>query len=299
MAGSNETEADSGGFKLYHYSPSFAAAVLFAILFAAVSFRHIQLLIKTRTWAFIPFFIGCLFETIGYAARSYSAKQTPDWTLMPYIIQSLLILLGPALFAGSIYMVLGRLIRVLDAQDYSLIRVQWLTKIFLLGDILSIFGQGGGGGLLAASKDKSTQKMGNNIILLGLGVQVVFFSGFMIVTAVFHIRIAMSPTLRSKTTTSPWQRFLLVLYSTSMLIMVRSIFRMIEYAQGNNGSLMQKEFYAYVLDALLMLLVAAVFAFHHPSEVLEDQKIASRAADFEAASDSYPMVGQAGYSRMG
>lgn len=63
---------------------------------------------------------------------------------MPYIIQSLLILLGPALFAGSIYMVLGRLIRVLDAQDYSLIRVKWLTKLFLLGDILSIFGQGGG-----------------------------------------------------------------------------------------------------------------------------------------------------------
>ena len=63
---------------------------------------------------------------------------------MPYIIQNILILLGPALFAGSIYMVLGRLIRVLDADDYSLIRVQWLTKLFLLGDILSIFGQGGG-----------------------------------------------------------------------------------------------------------------------------------------------------------
>ena len=83
-------------------------------------------------------------ETIGYAARAYSSKQTPDWTLMPYIIQSLLILLGPALFAGSIYMVLGRLIRVLDADNYSIIPVRWLTKLFLLGDILSILGQGGG-----------------------------------------------------------------------------------------------------------------------------------------------------------
>lgn len=63
---------------------------------------------------------------------------------MPYIIQSILILLGPAFFAGSIYMVLGRLIQVLEAGDYSLIRVKWLTKLFLLGDILSIFGQAGG-----------------------------------------------------------------------------------------------------------------------------------------------------------
>jgi hypothetical protein len=63
---------------------------------------------------------------------------------MPYIIQSILILLGPAFFAGSIYMVLGRLIQVLEGEDYSLIRVKWLTKLFLLGDILSIFGQGGG-----------------------------------------------------------------------------------------------------------------------------------------------------------
>lgn len=60
MAGSAESDADSGGFKLYHYDPSFAAAVLFAILFAAASIRHLQLLIKTKTWAFIPFLLGCL-----------------------------------------------------------------------------------------------------------------------------------------------------------------------------------------------------------------------------------------------
>lgn len=63
---------------------------------------------------------------------------------MPYVIQSMLILLGPAFFAASIYMTIGRLIRFLGAESYSLIRVNWLTKLFLLGDILSIFGQGGG-----------------------------------------------------------------------------------------------------------------------------------------------------------
>ncbi|KAH6869073.1 RTA1 like protein-domain-containing protein [Thelonectria olida] len=298
MATDSDSDSNSGGFKLYHYSPSLAAAVMFALFFAAVSIRHLQLLIKARTWAFIPFLVGCMFETIGYAARAYSSNQTPDWKLMPYIIQNILILLGPTLFAASIYMVLGRLIRVLDAQDYSLIRVQRLTKLFLLGDVLSIFGQGGGGGLLASSHSKSTQDLGNNIILLGLGIQVVFFSGFMMVTAIFHIRIIRHPTIKSQATPNPWRRFLWVLYFSSMLIMVRSAFRMVEYAQGNNGSLLKKEVYSYILDALLMLLAAAIFTVYHPSEVLRDHKTLGRGAGFNANVDNFPMGAQSNYRRM-
>jgi len=63
---------------------------------------------------------------------------------MPYIIQSLLLLLGPALFAASVYMVFGRLIRLVGGERYSIIRVNWLTKIFVLGDVLSFLVQSGG-----------------------------------------------------------------------------------------------------------------------------------------------------------
>ncbi|KAI1758516.1 RTA1 like protein-domain-containing protein [Hypoxylon sp. FL1150] len=256
------------GFKYYHYDPSFAAAVIFALMFCVATIRHIQLMSKNKTWYFLPFIIGCLFETGGYAARAWSARQTPDWTLMPYIIQSLLTLLGPTFFAASIYMILGRLIRFLGADPYSMIRSRWLTKFFLLGDILSFFGQGGGGGILASAKSESSQNLGNKVILLGLGIQVIFFGFFIVVTLVFHIRITKGPTPKSLATPAPWQRFLYVLYSTSFLIMVRSIFRMAEYAQGNDGPLLQKEAYSYVLDALLMLIVTACFAFFHPSKVL-------------------------------
>lgn len=56
----------------------------------------------------------------------------------------MLLLLGPALFAASIYMILARLIRLLEAERYSMIRTKWLTKVFVLGDVLSFFTQGGG-----------------------------------------------------------------------------------------------------------------------------------------------------------
>jgi hypothetical protein len=59
-------------------------------------------------------------------------------------MQSLLLLLAPALFAASIYMVLGRIIRLTDGEAYSLIRVSRLTKIFVAGDVLSFLVQSTG-----------------------------------------------------------------------------------------------------------------------------------------------------------
>ena len=81
-------------------------------------------------------------ECVGYGGRAISS--TNQWELNPYIIQSLLILLAPALFAATIYIILGRIIVLLDGQAHSMIRVKWLTKIFVSGDVLSFLVQGGG-----------------------------------------------------------------------------------------------------------------------------------------------------------
>ncbi|KAH6655873.1 RTA1 like protein-domain-containing protein [Truncatella angustata] len=277
------------GYLYYHYNPSVAGAVIFAVLFTVASGRHLQQIIQSRSWFFIPFLIGCLVEAGGYVARLLSAKQTPNWTLMPYILQSIMTLLGPTFFAASIYMVLGRLIRLLEADRYSLIRTRWLTKFFLLGDILSFFGQGGGGGMLATAKTPSSQSLGNNVILLGLAIQVLFFGFFMVVTLVFHVRLMRRPTQKSMAISAPWHRFIWVLYGTSLFIMIRSVFRMAEYAQGNDGSLLQTEIYIYVLDALLMVFVAIIFAIYHPSEVL-NAVVVYHQNSFPGENDAYPMV---------
>lgn len=65
-------------------------------------------------------------------------------TTGPYIVQSLTLLLGPTLLAASIYMALGRLIRLLNADRHLLIRTTWLTKVFVLGDVLSFLTRSGG-----------------------------------------------------------------------------------------------------------------------------------------------------------
>ena len=73
-----------------------------------------------------------------------ATEVSPNWTLGPYIMQSILLLVAPALFAASIYMVLGRIILVTDGERHSVIRIKWLAKIFVSGEIISFMTQSGG-----------------------------------------------------------------------------------------------------------------------------------------------------------
>ena len=117
----------------YRYDVSLPAAVVFIALFAIATIAHATLLGMRRTWCFIPFLIGGIFELVGYVGRAISS--TDQWVLGPYIVQSLLLLLAPALFAASIYMVLGKIILFVDGDRYCLIRKKWLTKVFVAGDV--------------------------------------------------------------------------------------------------------------------------------------------------------------------
>ncbi|KAL3299935.1 rta1 domain-containing protein [Colletotrichum asianum] len=275
----------------YRYDPSLPAAIIIAVCFGLSAAGHAFQLVKTRTWYFIPFLIGCIVEVVGYAGRAINATETPNWTKGPYIIQALLLPLGPPFYAASIYMVFGRLVILLDAEKHSLIRRKWLTKFFLLGDILSVFGQAIGGGQLAGADTQKKKDLGQTIIIVGLGIQILFFSFFMIVTILFHLRINRDPTPTSLVVRTPWRRLLQVLYVASFLILVRSVFRVIKYIMGEDGELQSKEVYIYIFDALLMLAVSAAFNYFHPSRIISNSA-ATRftISDPENQVNNYPMT---------
>lgn len=125
--------------------------------------------------------------------------------------------------------------------------------------------------MLATAKDSDSVKKGENIIIGGLCIQILFFGFFMIVTLVFHIRHSRRPTATSHTIQTPWKGLLWVLYATSLLIMVRSLFRVAEYVGGKEGELQTKEMYIYIFDALLMGITALLFNWFHPSRVINSQ----------------------------
>jgi hypothetical protein len=50
--------------------------------------------------------------------------------------------------------------------------------------------------------------------------------------------------------------------------MIRSIFRIAEYIQGEDRSLLKTETYLYLFDAALMFLTMALFKVFHPRKVV-------------------------------
>lgn len=55
MASNTDGKAD---FKLYRYTPSLVAAILFTVLFVLATFYHLYQVVRTRSWYFIVFVIG-------------------------------------------------------------------------------------------------------------------------------------------------------------------------------------------------------------------------------------------------
>ncbi len=103
---------------------------------------------------------------------------------MPYIIQNFFILVAPALFAASIYMTLGRIMRAVKGEDLSLVKVGRLTKTFMTGDVISFMIQGGSAGLMFQS---STTKIGEDMVVAGLFIQVIMFGLFAITAMLFQV----------------------------------------------------------------------------------------------------------------
>jgi hypothetical protein len=110
-------------------------------------------------------------------------------------------------------------------------------------------------------------KTGEHIIVGGLVIQILFFAFFIVTATHFDWKLKKYPIPRARSPDIPWRKHLNVLYMTSCLIMIRSMFRMIEYIQGNNGYLLHYELYLYIFDSLLMFLTMVIFNVVHPQEI--------------------------------
>jgi hypothetical protein len=102
------------------------------------------------------------------------------------------------------------------------------------------------------------------MVIIGLVIQIVSFGLFMVTSAIFHKRLAGDLTLKALSTDLPWLRIMRLMYAISLMIMVRSIFRLVEYMQGMNGYCMRHEWTLYVFDSVPMVLSAILMLVYFP-----------------------------------
>ncbi|KAL6713444.1 hypothetical protein ACLMJK_008909 [Lecanora helva] len=251
----------------YHYTPSLALAIIFAVLFAAITVYHLIQMVRYRASFMLPVVVGGIFEIIAYIGRTIS--HSSPRSLTPFVIQAVLSLVAPALFAATIYMTFGRIVCLLHAQQYSLIGINKLTSIFVSFDVLSFLIQSSGGGLQAA-KNHSATRLGRVLVLVALLIQILAFGLFVLVAAICHSQILTRPTRRSKQL--PWKRHMLGLYIASGLILLRNAVRVVEYVQGYDGYIQHREWFLYVFDAAPMFCVMVVMAIIYAPSLFKQQR---------------------------
>ena len=270
------------GYYLWKYVPSIVAAAIFCALFFVMTVLHCWRLIRARMWFCIPFVIGgysafpplsvsglrdpyqsCLLtrylglstvEFVGFASRAAAHNRTGK--LMPFAIQQNNILLAPVFFAATIYTTLGRVIRHTNGEKHAFIRPTRITKIFVGGDVFSLVVQGGASGLMIAGK---SPKLAQAIILIGLALQIILFATFWALALVFHAHMLKDHTMQDVPVTFNWEGILRMLYVCCGLVMLRSVFRVVEFVMGTDGYLLSNEWPLYIFDAVPMLIVMVVF----------------------------------------
>lgn len=262
------------GYLIYFYYPSLAAAIILAVAFAALSalayFQFVRAVRepgigkagKKRNLFGIPLLIGGTFEVAGFIARAAGTQQTED--IPTYAISSVFTLIAPSVIAMSFYLCLERLILLLKMDDRLPFQAKKHITYILIGDRIAAVFQGLGGGLMSA-RAENIRHAGKIIAIVGLIAQMVFILFFYTFCFIFKLKLDNNPTpLATKAkTVSHRGRSLLYLFVSMLVamifVLVRCVYRTVQFFQGFPGYLIEHEVFLYVLDALMVFLAMSTF----------------------------------------
>ncbi|KAI0422681.1 RTA-like protein [Xylaria grammica] len=195
------------------------------------------------------------------------SHNEPD-VVGPWILQNLLILASPPLLAATIYMTLGRVAIAVGARHYMPLSPRLLTPLYVVIDIGTLATQLAGS-VLPASGDPSAIELSKKVVLGGLVAQLGALAVFIFITWLVKRRIKQSPTrIILKDTSINWKNHFRAIMLVTLLIIVRSIVRTVEYLQGESGTVMSNEAFIYVFDAAPMWLVMATYLALHPGRLV-------------------------------
>jgi hypothetical protein len=188
--------------------------------------------------------------------------------------------IAPALLTAGIYLCLGRVIVAVGSEN-SRLKPKMYTYVFIGCDFLSLVLQGAGGGMAATAKDAKGSRTGVNIMIAGLVSQVVTMSLFLTLWADFVLRTRRAKISGSLSRTQPplydhlrssknFTLFQWSLFTATILIFVRCIYRVAELWDGFNGHLANDEITFMIFEGPLIIIAVTALTAFHPGRVFAD-----------------------------
>ncbi|GJN90955.1 hypothetical protein Rhopal_003969-T1 [Rhodotorula paludigena] len=259
--------SDSGEWSYYAYKPSYGLAYMGIACFAVLFLVQAGLLARYRTYYMIPFLIGMLGETLGYAFRRVSSDH----------------LTGRGKALGFYFV----------GETWTPIPSKWVTATFVTVDVVSIVVQGAGGSLFA-SDDPDTFSKAKPILLVGFIIQIIGLGLFGIFAGICTSASARNHLRARRASVPPggWTKCLYTLYAGCVCVLVRGIFRTIEFGTGTGGDdkgyLLSIEAWLYGLEFAPILLAGIILSLSYPGRYVPSRRQMRRSPK-SATSETLPL----------
>lgn len=249
---------------IYGYIPSYTLAITASTLFALSFLAHCYQIFRYRTWYFVTIPIALILEVLGYIFRSFSAHKNP-YNVLYFVLQYFFIVTAPVFLSAGIYAILSILI-VRVGREYSMLPPRWVLGIFIASDAVCTIVQISGAALIgSAESNKKDPSTGNNILLAGLCVQVLVFFVFVCLTTAF-LNKAKRVILEGN---NGMKSFLIAFVAATLLVYMRTCFRLSETALGVTSYLFTNEKYFAGLEFVPIIMSFLLFNAFHPGRFLK------------------------------
>ncbi|KAG0218178.1 hypothetical protein BGX33_008354 [Mortierella sp. NVP41] len=289
------------------YAPNIPGNIITAMLYAILGLLFLRHIIRHKNkWALcLP--IGAFASSLGFFFR---LGLDPQDIMVPiFVVQNILIIATPSAFLAFNYMLYGRLVTAIDPQfnsnvdksssqsrmaksRYSFLPPRIVGYIFVSSDITTFLIQVAAGSMIgnAGDKNPSIANIGDKLFLVGVCAQGVSYCLFSVLLSDTLMRLLAESR---KTTFSQLERrwmgldqniALIVgcLYFSSLFIIIRSVYRIVEFVQGHQGYLISHEVYLFVFDVVPLILATGIWAIVWPTVLLDrvEAQVREEAVEF-------------------
>ncbi|KAF2666085.1 RTA1-domain-containing protein [Microthyrium microscopicum] len=262
------------------FLPSLGGNATYAAILGILLIAQIGLGVFYRTWGFlIGMICGLILEVIGYVGRIMLHNNPFDFN--NFLIYLIPLTIGPAFLTGSIYLCLSRIV-VIYGERISKLSPRTFSITFMACDFISLVLQGAGGGIAATANDESGSNTGRNIMIAGLVAQVVSLGIFMGLWLHFLWQLKKTdqslrnPAFVQLTKSRKFKYFNYALWLATILITIRSIYRIAELQGGFNGTIANNEAAFMVLEGPMIILGVLALTVLHPGYALDRNWQAAR-----------------------
>jgi len=270
------------GIGPYDYVPDRNVGIIFITLFAISTVLHLFQAWKYRLWWILPTAVFCgTAELVGWGARLYSSSNPR--ALIPFEIQISSTITGPTPLIAANFVILEYIIKTLGPR-FSRFTPRMYMIVFVTCDAISLSIQGAGGavaGMAAGNGEDPTT--GGTIMLIGIIIQMVAITLFLITASEFFYRYAFDKPIRKDahndlekprgaySTGAMDPRMKIAIYAmafSTICLFIRAVYRTIELTDGWNGRIIATQVYFNVLDGGMVTLGMYTLNIFHPGYLI-------------------------------